>query len=224
MSLQAARKADPPPLFALGEPHVTLRSLWPLLLGVALLLGLWLGPLPKMAMTAFSPHMILHLGLVIGVGPLFAIGLQRIGVRFTGGRSLLGWTIAISLLDLVVVWGWHAPPAHEAAILRPEMFVLQQLSFLFVGVAVWFIGFGGTSRASVGAGLLAMLMSFMHMTMLGILLAVAPRLFYDPQFCLGAFGFDPLADQRFGGALMAVFGGLPYFVGAAFLGSRLLRD
>lgn len=53
--------------------------------------------------------------------------------------------------------------------------------------------------------------------MLGVLLALAPKLIYAPELCIGGFGLDRLDDQRLSGALMAVGGGLPYLIGGTAL-------
>ena len=62
------------------------------------------------------------------------------------------------------------------------------------------------------------------MTMFGLVLTLAPHLIYDPALCLGAFGFDRLGDQHFGGALMAVGGGLPYLAATGWIVFGLLRE
>lgn len=196
--------------------------LWPLGLAVALLAALWLGPLPEMARRAFSPHMILHLGVAGVAAPLLALGLLRLG-RWKPG-SVVAPALLASGLEMAVVWGWHAPALHEAAALNDLAFVGQQASFLAAGAAVWLASVAGRSRAAAGVGAVAMLFTFMHMAMLGMLLTLAPRLLYPPELCLGAFGLDPLDDQRLGGALMAVGGGLPYLAGGVFLAWRCLRD
>jgi putative membrane protein len=86
------------------------------------------------------------------------------------------------------------------------------------------VSFAGGSRAAFGIGMFAMLLTFMHMAMLGVLLALAPNLLYAPELCLGAFGLDRLDDQRLGGALMAVGGGLPYLIGGVALAYRFIAD
>ena len=79
------------------------------------------------------------------------------------------------------------------------------------------------SLAALGIGIVTMLFTFMHMAMLGALLALAPDLIYPPDVCLGAFGLDPLADQRLGGALMAVAGGTPFLIGGLAFAYRVLE-
>lgn len=201
-------------------PHVA--RAWPLIAGLALLVGLWLGPLPEMARRAFSPHMILHLGIMLAAAPLVAIGAIRLlPAHWLFSGQPLAAALAVSALDFVVVWGWHAPALHEAAAASPALFALQQGSFLAAGLALWGTAFFGRSRRQAAAGALAMLLTSMHMAMLGVLLVLAPRLIYAPQFCLGAFGLDPLADQQLGGGLMALFGGGAAAIGGAVLALRL---
>jgi len=194
---------------------------WPLAAGLLLLVWLWLGPLPEMARRAFSPHMILHLGVSVVAAPLVVIGLLRLAPRARAPRNVVPWALAASLFEFVVVWGWHAPAMHEAAARRGDVFVLQQVSFLAAGLLLWWTCLAGSSTGERAVGGLAMLVTSMHMAMLGVLLVVAPALLYAPQFCLGAFGLDPLADQQLGGGLMALLGALPFVLGGAWLAARL---
>jgi putative membrane protein len=201
-----------------------IAGLWPLAAGILILAVLWLGPLPAMSRRAFSPHMILHLGIMGVVAPLLGLGLLRLGLRLVRTGDVAFWAMFASGLEMLVVWGWHAPVPHEAAARRDLVFVLQQASFVVAGTAVWLTTFSGASRAALAVGVLAMLITSIHMTMLGVLLSLAPDLLYAPDVCMGAFGFDRLDDQRLGGALMAIGGGLPYLAGGLVLASRLISD
>jgi putative membrane protein len=177
-----------------------------------------------MSRTAFSAHMILHLGVVALAAPLLAIGLIHMGLKLDGVRSLRGWTVIALMAELIVVWGWHAPFLHEAAARHVGVFVLQQVSFLAVGLAVWLLGFAVRAKAAVGVAMIGFVLTLMHMTMLGMLLIFAPRLLYPAELCLGAFGFEALDDQRFGGMLMVGWSGIAYLAGAIALGRRLLAE
>ncbi|HEV7414606.1 MAG TPA: cytochrome c oxidase assembly protein [Tianweitania sediminis] len=196
----------------------------PFLAGMFLLAALWLGPLPEMARRAFSPHMILHLGVTVVAAPLIAVGLLRLWPETKAPSRPLLAAVGVTLFELAAVWGWHAPLMHEWAARSTPMFVLQQLSFLLAGMAVWLVCLVGRDATSRGIGTVAMLFTSMHMTMLGILLVTAPMLLYAPQFCLGAFGFSPLDDQRFGGALMASAGTLPYVGAGGWLALSFFKD
>ena len=197
--------------------------LWPLVVGLVLLLGLWAGPLPERARVSFSAHMILHLSVMLGAAPLLALGFARLR-RMPRNAPWIWVAVPAALVELGVVWGWHAPALHEAAALVPWIFALQQLSFLGAGIAVWLPGLAASGRAGAGAGALAMLMSFMHMSMLGVLLTTAPGLIYPPELCLGAFGPDPIDDQRLGGVLMAIGGGTPYLAGGIAFAHRFIAE
>jgi len=209
---------------SIAPRQVNLAAAWPLFLGVMVLAALWLGPLPAISRHAFSWHMILHLGVGLVAAPLIAIGAIRCGGGFGEPRHPLLLGCTASLVEMVVVWGWHAPLLHEAAALDERMFAAQQLSFLFAGMIVWGASFSGSSRAAAGAGALALLLTFTHMVMLGMLLVLASHLIYSPIVCQGSFGLGPLEDQHLGGALMAVGGGLPYLIGGTVLFYRMIAD
>jgi putative membrane protein len=197
---------------------------WALFAGFLLLAAFWLGPLPAMSRTAFSAHMILHLGVVALVAPLFAIGLVQMGLRLDQLPRVRRWIMVVVAAEMLVVWGWHAPYLHEAAARHVAVFVLQQLSFLIVGMAIWLLGFATRSREATAYTMLGFFLTFAHMTMLGMILLLAPRLIYPAELCLGAFGFEQLEDQRFGGILMAAWSGVVYLGGAIALGCRLLAS
>ncbi len=205
------------------RPPGALHRFWPAAAVIGLLLALWTGPLPRLAAVSFTTHMALHLGLVLMAAPLAVFALARAGAL---GRDRLGVGAALgfSAVEMLVVWSWHAPALHAAAALNDGAFTLQQASFLLAGMLVWLPGVAGRGRAAAAAGTLAMLGSFTHMTMLGVLLALAPGPIYPPGLCGGAFGLDALMDQRLGGVMMALGGGLVYLGAGIFFAARLLRD
>lgn len=178
----------------------------------------------------FLGHMTMHLGVVAVAAPLLAVGLA--GTAFDPTRRLfwLGQPMLAAGLELLVVWGWHAPALHAAAKTIPPVFALEQVSFLAVGLMVWLAAFGagrGERAGAAGAvgaagGIGALFLTSMHMTLLGALLALAPRPLYDPALC--GFGtVSPLEDQQLGGVLMLLVGGASYLLGGLVLMARLLR-
>lgn len=201
-----------------------LKTVWPLATGLLLLSWLWLGPLAEMARRAFSPHMILHLGVVVFAAPLIVVGLIRVFPDRQVPQKPMAAALFASAFEFVVLWGWHVPALHEAAARWGSVFFVQQVSFLTAGLILWGTCLASADRRSLAAGVLAMLFTSMHMAMLGVLLVLAPALIYAPQFCLGAFGLDPLQDQQFGGGLMAFLGALPFVVGGGWLASRLSSE
>ena len=198
------------------------RALWPLGLAGLILAVLWGGPLPELARVSFSAHMVLHLGLIALAAPLAALGFARLVREDSPPGGWVLWAVLASVFELVVVWGWHVPGLHEAAAFVPWLFAVQQASFLVAGALVWLPGLVGSGRGAAGAGVIAMGLSFMHMSMLGVLLTTAPVLIYPEGMCGGAFGLSALADQRIGGVMMAVLGGAPYLAGTVVFAHRLL--
>lgn len=200
------------------------RALLPF--GVLTLLAVWLGPLPSLAPGSFSAHMTMHMGVVAVAAPALALGLA--GGRFDPVRRAPQWfpPIPVSLVELVVVWAWHAPAPHAFARGTTTGLVLEQGSFLASGLLVWLAAFGGgvgQRSERTAAGIVALLLTSMHMTLLGALLALPTRPLYP--HCAHAPGLlDPLQDQHLGGAIMLVVGGLSYLLGGLGLAARLLQE
>ncbi|MGP9819609.1 cytochrome c oxidase assembly protein [Salinarimonas sp. NSM] len=187
--------------------------------GVALLAAAWIGPLPALAMTRFWAHMTMHLAVVALAAPLIAAGLAGSRWDPAARAPVLFAPLPAAFLELVVIWGWHAPAAHDAARMRPEMLLAEQASFLVVGLLVWISALGGAARVRrerAAGGVGALLLTSMHMGLLGVLLALAPRPLYEA--CLG------LLDQQIGGVMMLAVGGTVYLVGGLVLLSTLLRE
>ena len=99
-----------------------------LILGCVLLAGLWLGPLVPMSRTAFSPHMLLHLGVVVLASPLIAFGLAPHLPKPASLRDAFSWCFLAATFELVAVWGWHIPLLHDAQGHNFALFVLDSMS------------------------------------------------------------------------------------------------
>jgi putative membrane protein len=190
--------------------------------GILLLALLWLGPLAGAGRRSFTAHMTLHIAVVAVAAPLIAFGLLEAlaGRRRLRAPLLVG--LGASFLEMGVVWAWHAPALHEAAALDGGAFALQQASFLVAAIALWLVSFADRSVAASAVGLFAMLLTFMHMTMLGTGLALSQDLVYSPIVCRGVFGLGPLDDQQLGGVLMASVGAVPFLGGGIVLAARLI--
>lgn len=204
------------------------RHRWgPLALGLALLALLWGGPLPGRAETSFAAHMVMHMGVVAFAAPLLAFGLARADLlpRAAGsGRFVL----LAALAEFLLIWGWHAPALHDAARVHAGLFALEQGSFLLAGLALWTTAFAmgenggrGAGRAAGAAGLL---MTSMHMTLLGALLLLSPRTLYRcGDLCSPLASLTPLEDQQLGGTIMLLVGGASYLAGGIALLAGVLK-
>ena len=199
-----------------------------LVLGLLALAVVWLGPLPRLAAGAFWAHMTMHMGVVAVAAPLLALGIA--GSRYDPvprSPRLLFAPIPASVLELVVVWAWHAPGLHHAARHSTAGLMAEQSMFLVAGLLVWISAFGGSAmRQAPGrraaAGVVGLLLTSMHMTLLGALLALTPRPLYDHM--QGVAGLTALEDQHLGGAIMLVVGAVSYLSGSLWLTVRVLRS
>ena len=193
--------------------------------GLLILAAVWLGPLPQLARQAFFAHMLMHMGVVAVAAPVLVLGIA--GGRLDPTRQVpwLFAPIPASILELVVVWAWHAPALHHAARHHTEVLIIEQGMFLVAGVFVWLSAFGGDAasrRNRSATGVVALLLTAMHMTLLGALLALSPRPLYEH---VGEFsGLTATDDQHLGGAIMLLIGGVSYLAGGLWLTVRLLRD
>jgi putative membrane protein len=195
-----------------------------LLLGGLVLAGTWCGPLPRLAGQAFYAHMAMHMGVVAVAAPLLSLGIA--GSRFDPVRRspALFAPIPASLLELVVVWAWHTPLLHDAARQHAGGLAVEQGLFLATGLWMWLSAFGGDvprDKGRAAAGMVGLLMTSMHMTLLGALLALAPRPLYPHLSGIGSL--TPLSDQHLGGAIMLLVGGVAYLAGGLWLTVAILR-
>ena len=176
---------------------------------------------------AFAAHMALHMTLVAVIAPLLAWTLADTrfdpGWRWPrSGWASAWWPLLASVLEFVLVWGWHAPRLHACAGDHVSVFVVEQASFLAAGLLLWLAALGQgrrPSRERAAAGTLALLLTATHMTLLGVLLVSAPRVLYGHMPASAALA---LQDQQLGGVVMLAIGGVAYLLGALVLLRRLL--
>jgi putative membrane protein len=172
--------------------------------------GMVAGPLTR--------HMVAHMTLVALVAPLLAALIAQSRVDPVQRRPRWFSPITASLIEFVVIWAWHAPAWHVAARHDGVVFALEQASFLGAATYLWLaiLGGGPASRAMRAAtGVVALVLTFAHMTMLGAVLALTPRVLY-------AHAPATLADQQLGGAVMIATGTVAYLGAALWLSRSLL--
>jgi putative membrane protein len=192
--------------------------------GCLILAVVWLGPLPALAPRAFVAHMTMHMGVVAVAAPLLALGVA--GGRYDPTFRAPRWfaPIPASVVELVVVWAWHAPALHREARHCIVGLAAEQGMFFLVGLWMWLSALGGHvqgQRSRAAAGIVGLLLTSMHMTLLGALLGLAPRSLY--AHADRVYGLTALEDQHLGGAVMLLVGGIVYLAGGLGLTARLLR-
>jgi len=198
-----------------------------LMLGLLTLAAVWI-PLPQFARHSFFAHMTMHMGVVAVAAPLVALGIAGGSLDPVRKVPALFAPVPASILELVVVWAWHAPVLHHAARHSTVGLLFEQGTFLLTGLFLWLSAFGGDCAHRVhgrAAGVVGLLLTSMHMTLLGALLGLSPRLLYAhaADHAVGFANLTPLADQHLGGAIMLLVGGVSYLAGGLWLMAGLLR-
>lgn len=193
-------------------------------LGVILLAAVWLGPLLDSWRASFSAHMVAHMGVVGIASPLIAIGLSA---RWTPKTPIpMALPVLASVLELITVWGWHAPAMRRIAEASTLATVLEQATFLLAGVLLWWSSLAQPSNrvhAAIGAG--SLLLTSIHMTLLGALLSLSQRPLYGEGevTCFGIV-LGAQQDQQLGGIIMLLVGAIVYLAGGVWLARRLVDE
>lgn len=197
--------------------------------GLVTLGAAWLWPLPSLGIPPFSRHMLVHMLVVAVAAPLLAFAIAGTRLDPVPRAPLLFSPILASMAELAGVWAWHAPGLHHFARHARTGFVLEQATFVLTGLWLWLAALGGSAafrRSRAIAGLTGLLLTSMHMMLLGVLLAIPHRLLYGDHGAHAlchAGSLTPLQDQQLGGVLMLLIGGTSYLAGALWMTADALR-
>jgi len=181
--------------------------------GLVVLAIAFISPLCALSSALFAARAIHHV-LIIGVAtPLLAAALQPV----RPGLPLL----PAALLQIVVLWIWHAPQPYAFALTGPAAYWLMELSL--AGSAWLFWNAARRPRAGPPAVIMAMALTMAQMGLLGAFLTGAADPLYAPHLTTTlAWGLSPLADQQAAGVIMWTLGALPYLVAALVCAGRQL--
>lgn len=190
----------------------------------------------------FALHMAEHELIMAVAAPLIALscpvgaflwalpGRGRLGFAhvLSSGALRAGWKFVTrphvaTILHGVAIWAWHLPPAFDGAILDVTLHRLQHVSFLVTALIFWW---SLMRRANPGTAAGHLFITIVHTSVLGALLALAPRVLYPVQASFApAWGLTPLEDQELAGLIMWVPAGTVY-AGAAlgFLSRWIARS
>lgn len=166
----------------------------------------------------FTQHMAWHMFLVAVAAPAVAAMIRGTRLDPVRAAPALFSPLIACLIEFVAVWGWHLPAPHAAARHDGLWFAAEQLSFAAAALFLWtaiLCGDAVERSARTGTGVIALVLTFAHMTMLGVLIALAPRELYG-------HAAGGLADQQQGGAVMVLAGALAYPAAALWLSRSLV--
>jgi putative membrane protein len=176
-----------------------------------------------MARQGVTGHMAAHMVAVALAAPALALGLRASICDPTRMAPPFASALAMMVLELAVVWCWHLPAIRAAVGHHGALHLLELACFLTVGTLLWSAVLS-RGEASRPAGIGALLLTSMHMTLLGALIGLAPRTLYPTLAHAPFAGLSPLQDQQLAGVVMLLIGGLSYMAGALVILRQMLDD
>jgi putative membrane protein len=211
---------------------------------LALALAL-LSPLDRLSDSLFAAHMSQHELLMVVAAPLMVVGRPLtaylwalpVDLRLHTGRALSqprarwAWQFISAPLFVLVLhgavrWLWHVPALFEGAMRSEAWHAVQHASFFATAALFWWaLLHGRYGRAGYGLAVLFVFATALHTSVLGALIAVAPRLLYPIyRDRAAALGWQPLEDQELAGLLMWVPSGALFLLGALALFAAWLGE
>jgi putative membrane protein len=159
--------------------------------------------------------------LVLGLGPWVAGWVARTSVARTLTRPLVALPLWLATYAF-----WHLPFAYEAALDNRLLLDLEHLSYVAVGLCLWWPVFQNEPWHLPSGGKAAYLFAaFVLASPLGLLFALLPSPLYDTYVqAPRLWGLEPLEDQQIGGTLMAVSEAIVFFGLLAYFFVRFMAE
>jgi len=135
--------------------------------------------------------------------------VRRVAFRLTRPAA------AFALFNVTMA-AWHLPPLYNLALAHHPVHIAQHLTFIVASVVMWWPLVGSLPelpRPSYPAQLLYCFLMTVPMSIVSVYITYADRVLY-PLYAIAprVLGISPLEDQRLGGLIMWIPGGL-YFLG-----------
>ena len=159
--------------------------------------------------------------LVLGLGPGVAGWVARTSVARTLTRPLVALPLWLASYAF-----WHLPFAYEAALDNRLLLDLEHLSYVAVGLCLWWPVFQDEPWHLPSGGKAAYLFAaFVLASPLGLLFALLPSPLYDTYVqAPRLWGLEALEDQQIGGTLMAVSEAIVFFGLLAYFFVRFMAE
>lgn len=217
--------------------HLTLMSFALLFLILSLC-----SPIDYWANNSFAIHMVQHLLLLMVAAPLSLLALP-IYPTLRGSRVILGsimgkiagWRPYRTLLRLlvspptnlivfiIITWGWHSPILYNLALRVNFWHYAEHASFFLAAIIFWWPIINPTPFAKKykdSTKIWLLVFATFQNSVLAALIVFNNGILYTEQYHypqLIATGLAPLDDQKLGGLIMWIPGGMMYIIAFAAL-------
>jgi cytochrome c oxidase assembly factor CtaG len=201
-------------------------------------------PLHEAGERSFTMHMIEHELIMLvatfllaasGAGGVLAWGLPRPLRSSLGGswKSPLqdlwrGLTepVTATIIQAVVLWGWHAPPLFDRALDNFGWHIAQHSCFFVSSLLFWWAMLHPRARAhGYGVSAACLFATSLIGGALGALMSLSSSPWYADYAAMGmtGIGLDPVDDQRLAGLIMWIPGGLVHGAAAVAMFFKWLK-
>jgi putative membrane protein len=236
-------------LFLVGRRRLARRSslprtrAWWFVAGWAVLALAFASPLHEGGERSFTLHMAEHELIMLVATLLLAAsragGTLAWGLPAPARRALAaGWKaplaalwqrmtepVTATVVQAVVMWGWHAPALFDRALRSQGWHVAQHLSFIVASLAFW-VAMLGRRRGGYLLSAACLFLTSLVEGALGALMALSSSPWYPAYAAMGmsGIGLDPATDQQLAGLIMWIPGGLVHGAAALLLLHRWLTS
>lgn len=202
--------------------------------GLSMIVLSTVGPMDELADNFVYGHMIQHTLLLEEASLLLALGLTGpvLGPILTkpglGRLRFLTYPVLAVAIWLVVMYGWHAPPAYQAAEENEVIHLFEHACFIAAGVLMWLALLGPFPKPEwFGNGARAIYAGVVHFSSMGLanILMWSGAVLY-PFYVASdrAHGLSPITDQSLAGVVLMVQSALLMFGILAWLVLRWARQ
>jgi putative membrane protein len=221
------------------------RNGWLFAAGWLVLAGAVVSPLHEAGERSFTMHMIEHELIMLVAALLLALSrplatmlwafpapVRRALAAVTRPAPVAAtWrcltdSIVATVLQLGVMWLWHAPPLFDRALGHEGWHIAQHLSFLVSALLFWWaMAHGRAGARGYGLAALCLFATSLGGGALGALMALSTSPWYASYAAMGLspIGLTPTEDQQLAGLLMWIPGGLVHAGAALVLLHRWLQ-
>ena len=212
---------------ATQRPSVLQRACF--IAGLGAMFGTLNGPVHDISdYYLFTGHMVQHLVLTFVAPPLLLLGTPgwmlrpalRVRPVAAFARFVTSPRAAFAIFNLTLA-AWHLPPMYNSAMYYHSVHIGQHLMFLVTAVIVWWpllSPLPELPRLSYPGQMLYSFLMTLPMTVVSIFIVYSDHVLY-PAYASAPrlWGLSPLEDQRLGGLIMWIPGGLFFYLLASVI-------
>lgn len=176
----------------------------------------------------FTGHMVQHLALTVITPPLLLMGTPGWMLRpalanravAAVARFITTPKASFAIFNIILA-AWHLPPLYNSAMFYHEVHIVQHLMFLVGAVIMWWPMLSPLPelpRLSYPGQMLYSFLMTLPMTVISVYIVYANHVLY-PAYASAPrlWGLSPLEDQRLGGLIMWIPGGLFFYLLASIV-------